>query len=162
MATQSTGKCACPICHRFWSQAHVLCECPSTTNARGEGSLDLTLAVNRLPPGPMLDLGHQFQTLLTIPNQPTLMARRWSGQFDQTAISALQPQIARCTRKQIKAVLGYIGRVTSSTASACWRHFAAMAKDLPPPVDQFPPSMLVVARQMSTIDWDPRLGEGHG
>ena len=153
---------ACPNCHRFWLQAHALFECPSTTDAREEGSLDLILAVNRPPPGPMRDLGRQFQTLLTIPNQPTLMARRWSGQRDQTAIRALQPQIARCSRKQIKAVLGHIGRVTSSTASACWRHFAAMAKDLYPPMDQFPPFMPMVARQLSTIDWDPRLGEDHG
>ena len=153
---------ACPICRRFWSQAHVLCECPSTTAARGEGSLDLTLAVNRLPPGPMLDLGRQFHTLLTIPNHPTLMARRWSGQWDQAAIRELQPQIARCTRKQIKTVLGHIGRVTSSTASSCWRHFAAMARDLSPPRDQFPPPLPLVARQLSTLDWDPRLGEDHG
>ena len=112
VATQSHDPqvSACPICHTFWSQAHVLCECPRTTDARGEGSLDLTLAVNRFPPGPMLDLGRQFHTLLTLPNQPTLMARRWSGQWDQEAIRALQPRIARCTRKQIKAVLGHIGR----------------------------------------------------
>ena len=43
---------ACPICHRFWSQAHLLCGCPSTTDARLEGSLDLTIATSRLPPGP--------------------------------------------------------------------------------------------------------------
>ena len=42
---------ACPICRRHWTQAHVLWECPSTTGARMAGSLDLTLAVSRLPPG---------------------------------------------------------------------------------------------------------------
>ena len=123
------------------------------------GSLDLTLAVNRLPPGPMLDLGRQLQTLLTLPNQPTLMVRRWSSQWDHAAIRALQPHIARYNRKQIKAVLGHIGRVTSSTASACWRHLAAMAKDLSPPGTS---SHHMVARQMSTINWDPRLDEDHG
>ena len=66
------------------------------------------------------------------------MARRWSGQWDQAAIRSLQPQIARCTRKQIKAVLGYIGRITSSTASACWRDFTAMARELSPPTAHFP------------------------
>ena len=164
VATQSHDPqvSACPICHRFWSQAHVLCECPSTTDARGEGSLDLTLAITRLPLGPMRDLGQHFQSLLTLPNKPTLMARRWSGQWDQAAIRALQPHIARCTRKQIKAVLGHIGRVTSTTASACWRHFAAMAKEISPLGNQFPRPMPMVARQMSTLDWDPRLGEDHG
>ena len=160
--TQDPQVSACPICHRFWSQAHVLCECPGTTAAREDGSLDLTLAVNRLPPGPMLDLGRQFQMLLTIPNHPTLMARRWSGQWDHAAIRVLQPHIARCTRKQIKAVLGHIGRVTSSTASTCWRHFTAMAQDIAPHQDQSPPPMPMVARQLSTLDWDPRLGEDHG
>ena len=47
----------------------------------------------------------------------------------------LQPAIARCTSKQSKAVLGHLGRVTSTTASACWRDFTAMANDLTPPVD---------------------------
>ena len=56
---------ACPICHRFWSQAHVLCDCPGTTDVRLEGQLDLSIAPSRLPPGPMLDLGCQFQTLLS-------------------------------------------------------------------------------------------------
>ena len=90
------------------------------------------------------------------------MARRWAGQWDHAAIRDLQPRIARCTRKQIQAVLGSIGRVTSSTASSCWRHFAAMTQDLSPPRDQFPPAMPLAARQLSTLDWDPRLGEDHG
>ena len=124
---------ACPICHRFWSQAYVLCNCPGTTNARSGGTLDLSIAINHLPPGPMLELGRKFQTLLIIPNHPTLMARRWAGQWDQAAISALRPEIANCTRKQLQAVLGHIGRVTSSTATACWREFLAMARELTPP-----------------------------
>ena len=109
---------ACPIRHRFWSQAHVLCDCPGTTGVRTEGALDLTIAINRLPPGPMLELGCKFKSLLIIPNQPDLMARRWAGQWDHAAIEALRPEIANCTRKQIKAILGQIGRVTSSTAAA--------------------------------------------
>ena len=54
VATQSHDPqvSACPICHRFWSQAHVLCECPSTTAARTEGSMDLNFAVSRLPAAP--------------------------------------------------------------------------------------------------------------
>ena len=110
---------ACPICHRYWSQAHVLCDCPGTTSERSGGISDLTIAINRLPPGPMLDLGRKFQTLLVTPNHPTLMARRWAGQWDQAAITALRPDIASCTRKQLQAVLGHIGRVTSSTTTAC-------------------------------------------
>ena len=153
---------ACSICHRYWTQAHVLCECPSTTDARMEGSLDLNLTVSRLPPGPMLDLGRKFQLLLTIFNQPTLMARRWAGQWDQAAILSLQPDIARCTRKQIKTVLGHIGRVTSATAAACWRDFTAMAKDVAPANDQPHPPTPMAALQLSTIEWDPRLGEDHG
>ena len=86
------------------------------------------------------------------------MARRWAGQWDHAAIRDLQPHIARCTRKQIQAVLGSIGRVTSSTASS----FAAMTRDLSPPRDQLPPAMPLAARQLSTLDWDPRLGEDHG
>ena len=121
MATQSHDPqvSACPICHRFGSQAHVLCKCPSTTAARTEGSMDHNLAVSRLPPGPMLWVGKSkcFSPPLISPP----LWRCWSGQWDQDAIRALQPHIARCTRKQIKAVLGHIGRVTSTTASACWR-----------------------------------------
>ena len=90
------------------------------------------------------------------------MTRRWAGQWDQEAIRSLQPEIARCTRKQIKAVLGHIGRVTSSTSSACWRHFTALAKDLSPPADPYHPPTPTVARQLSTIEWDPRHGEDHG
>ena len=153
---------ACPICHRFWSQAHTLCDCPSTTSARTEGSLDLTITINLLPPGPMLELGRKFQSLLIIPNQPDLMARRWAGQWDPAAIEALRPEIAHCTRKQIKAVLRQIGRLTSSTAAACWQDFTAMARDLSPlPTTTFVPRPLV-EDQTSTLDWDPRLGEDHG
>ena len=123
---------ACPICHRFWSQAHVICNCPSTSSARLEGSLDLTIAINRLPPRPMLELGRKFKSILIIPNQPDLMARRWAGQWDHTAIEALRPEIALCSRKQLKVVLGHIGRITSSTAAACWRDFSAMARELSP------------------------------
>ena len=86
----------------------------------------------------MLELGLKFQSLLVIPNHPTLMARRWAGQWDQAAINALRPEIANCTRKQLQAVLGHIGRVTSTTATACWRDFLAMARELPPP----PPTIL--------------------
>ena len=160
--TEAPQVSACPICHRFWSQAHVLGDCPSTADARTGGSLDLTLAVSRLPPGPMLELDRKFQSLLSTYNQPTLMARRWAGQWDQVAIRSLQPEIARCTRKQIKAVLGHIGRVTSTTAATCWRDLTAMAKDLSPPRDPSPPPALTGARQQSTIEWDPRLGEDHG
>ena len=45
----------------------------------------------------MLELGRQFQLLLSTFNQPSLMARRWAGQWDQAAIRSLQPAIARCT-----------------------------------------------------------------
>ena len=95
-------------------------------------------------------------------NQPILMARRWAGQWDQAAIRFLQPDIARCTRKQIKAVLGHIGRVTSATATTCWRDFTAIVKDLSPPLDPSPPPAPTGARHPSTIEWDPRLGEDHG
>ena len=95
--------------------------------------MDLTIAINRLPPGPMLELGRKFKSLLIIPNQPDLMARRWAGQWDHTAIEALRPEIANCTRKQIKAVLSLIGRITCSTATACWRDFTATARELSPP-----------------------------
>ena len=153
---------ACPICGRHWTQAHVLCDCPSSAGARMEGLFDLNLTVSRLPPGPMMDLGRKFQLLLSTFNQPTLMGRRWAGQWDQAAIHSLQPDIARCTRKQIKAVLGHIGRVTSLAAAACWRDFTAMAKDLAPPSDLCHPPAPTAARQLSTIAWDPRLGEDHG
>ena len=153
---------ACPICHRFWSQAHVLCDCPGTSSARSGGTLDLAIAISRLPPGPMLELGRKFQTLLIIPNHPTLMARRWAGQWDQAAITALRPEIASCTRKQLQAVLGHIGRVTSSTATACWRDFLAMARELSPPSYAPPIPLPLADGQTSTIDWDPRLGEDHG
>ena len=82
---------ACPICRRHCTQAHVLCDCPSTAGARMEGSFDLNLIVSRLPPGPTMELGRKFQLLLSTFNQPTLMARRWAGQWDQAAIHSLQP-----------------------------------------------------------------------
>ena len=153
---------ACPICHRYWSQAHVLCDCPGTSGARSGGTSDLTIAINRLPPGPMLELGRKFQSLLVIPNQPTLMARRWAGQWDQAAITALRPGIASCTRKQLQAVLGHIGRITSTTATACWREFLAMARELSPPSFDPPLPLPLAAGQTSTIEWEPRLGEDHG
>ena len=129
VATQSHDPVrACPICHRFWSQAHY---------GRPDGTY-------HEPQHCWIWVG---QALLTTFNQPTLMARRWSGQWDQDAIRTLQPNIARCNRKQIKAVLGHIGRVTSNTASACWRLFSAMVKDLSPPVDPYPPPTPMVARQ---------------
>ena len=110
----------------------------------------------------MLALGRKFQALLTIPNQPDLMARRWAGQWDTTAIEALRPEIAYCTRKQTKAVLKQIGRLTSSTAAACWRDFTAMARELsPPPATPFFPRPLA-EDQTASLDWDPRLGEDHG
>ena len=153
---------ACPICHRFWSKTHVLCNCPGTSSARSGGSHDLTLAINRFPPGPMLDLGRKFHALLITPNQPDLMARRWAGQWDPAAIASLRPEIASCTRKQIKAVLGHIGRITSSTAAACWREFMALARELTlSPLDHPLPHPLADG-QTSTLDWDPRLGEDHG
>ena len=153
---------ACPICHRFWSQAHVLCECPSTSSSRLDGTLDLTITINRLPPGPMLALGRKFQSLLIIHNQPTLMARRWAGQWDQAAITALRPEIANCTRKQLQAVLDHIGRVTSSTATACWREFMALARELSTSTSAPLIPLPLVEGQTSTLDWDPRLGEDHG
>ena len=153
---------ACPICHRYWSQAHVLCDCPSTTDARLEGKLDLSISLSHLPSGPTLDLGRQFQSLLLEHNQPQLLARRWSGHWDLAALGSLRPMITRCTIKQIKAVLGHIGQITQSTTSACWRRFAAMARELnPPPANPHPPIPLET-QQQSTIDWDPRLGEDHG
>ena len=101
-------------------------------SARMEGSLDLTIAINRLPRGPMKELGCKFQSLLIIPNQPDLMARRWTGQWDPAAIEALRPEIAHCTRTQLRVVLGHIGRITSSTTATCWRDFTAMARELSP------------------------------
>ena len=41
-----------PICRRYWYQAHVLCECPSSTGAMSADSLDLTIAIRHLTPGP--------------------------------------------------------------------------------------------------------------
>ena len=87
---------ACSICHRFWSQEHAPCDCPSTTDARLGGSLDLTITVSRLTPGPMLGLGRHFQSLLIVHNQPNLMASHWSGQWDARAIESLKLWIARC------------------------------------------------------------------
>ena len=139
---------ACPNCKRFCSQAHVLCDCPGTMGAN--------ISVNRLPPGPMLDQGRKFQTLLSTFNQPLLMARRWSGPWDRAAIAYLQPEMARCTGKQIKAVLRHIGRVTNTTAAACWSEFSAMAKDLNPPPDNSSPPAPLADRQTSTLEWDPR------
>ena len=152
----------CPICHRFWNQAHVLCDCPSTSGARAAASLDLTVAIGRLPSGPMQELGRHLQRLLSIPSQPSLIARRWAGQWDHAAIEALQPEIARCSRKQIKAVLGHFGSITCATTTACWRDFIMMARDLSPPQEDSPPPLPTADGQMSTIDWDPRLGEDHG
>ena len=110
----------------------------------------------------MLELGRKFQSLLIIPNHPTLMARRWAGQWDQAAVAALRPEIANCTRKQIKVVVGHIGRITSSTATACWRDFLTMARELTPPPPDPPAPQLLADGQTSTIEWDPRLGEDHG
>ena len=132
---------ACPICHRHWDQSHVLCKCPSSMGARAAGSLDITIAISHLSPGPMLELGRKFQLLLTIPNQPSLMARRWSGQWDQGAIEALQPEIARCTRKQIKAVVGHIGRITCATTTACWHDLILSSRELTASSDVLPPPL---------------------
>ena len=149
---------ACPICHRFWSQAHVLCDCPSTTSARTEGSLDLTITINRLPPGPMLELGRKFKSLLLIPNQPDLMARRWSGPWDPAAIEALRLEIANCKRKQIKVVLKHIGQLTNSTAASCWRDVTAWHASSPLPLP--PPPHLAHSRmdkQQPSPGRGPRL-----
>ena len=143
---------ACPICRRHWTQAHVLCDCPCTTSARTAGSLDLTVTISRLNPSPMWELDRKFQLLLTIPSRPSLMARQWSVQWDQAAIGDLQNEIARCTRKQFKAVLGSIDRITCASATACWRDFILLSRELLPPAEG----------QMSTIDWGPGLGEDHG
>ena len=97
--------------------------------------MDLTIAISHLP---LLDLGRQLQTLLSEHNQPFLLARRWSGHWDQEALRSLTPMIANCTRTQIKAVLGHVLRVTRSTISACWRHFLATARELPPPPRAMP------------------------
>ena len=110
----------------------------------------------------MQELGRKFQLLLTLPNQPSLTARRWSGQWDQVAIDALQPEISRCSRKQIKAVLGHIGRITCATTAACWRDFILLARETTSNPDALPPPTPLVDGQISTIDWDPRLGEDHG
>ena len=80
---------SCPSCNRHWSQAHALRECPGSTSARTDGNLDLNIAISRLTPGPVWELRRTFQLLLTIPNQPALMARRWSGQWDQATTGAL-------------------------------------------------------------------------
>ena len=112
--------------------------------------------------GPHAGVGSQVPTLLTLPNQPSLMARRWSGQWDQGAIDALQPEIARCTRKQIKAVLGHIGRITCATTTASWRDFILLSRELTSSLDALPPPTPTAEGQMSSIDWDPRLGEDLG
>ena len=148
---------ACPICHRYWSQAHVLCECAGSTGPRWGGQLDLTIAINHLPPGPMLDLGRQFQVLLSDHNQPFLLARRWSGHWDQAALRSLTPMIANC-----KAVLGHVLRVTHAMTSVCWRQFMATARELSPPPREMPTPTPLAENQMSSIDWDPRLGKDHG
>ena len=153
---------ACPICHRYWSQAHVLCECSGSTGPRWGGHLDITIAISHLPPGPMLDLGRQFQTLLSEHNQPSMLARRWAGHWDQGALRSLAPMIANCTRTQIKAVLGHILRVTHATTSACWRQFLATARELSPPTSDIPIPTPLAENQLNTLDWDPRLGEDHG
>ena len=57
---------------------------------------------------------------------------------------------------------GHIGRVTSSTATACWREFLAMTRELSPPFYDAPTPLPLADGQMSTIDWDPRLCEDHG
>ena len=133
-------------------QAHMLCGCTGTTDARLGGSLDLAIAISRLTPGPTLDLGRQVQTLLADHNLPILMARHWAGRWDSAAISSLKPVIARCTSKHIKAVLGCIGRITSSTTSACWRHFIAMSRELAPPTARPPSPVPPVAWPMSTLE----------
>ena len=127
--SQDAQSSACSICNRFWSQAHVLCDCPG---ARIGGSLDPTLTVNRLSPGPMFELGRKFHKLLSAFNQPTLWTTGPRG-YSFTPIR-------NCALHQTKAVLGRIGQVTSTTASACWRDFTAMAKDLSPPADPTPPA----------------------
>ena len=110
----------------------------------------------------MLDLGRRFQSLLSEYNQPQLLARRWSGHWDLAALGSLRPMITRCTIKEIKAVLVHIGRITHSTTSACWRQYAAMTRELNPlPANPHPPTPLQT-HQLSTIDWDPRLGEDRG
>ena len=92
-----------------------------------------------------------------------ILARRWSGHWDQVALHSLTPMIAKCTRKQIKAVLGHVLRVTRATTSACWRQFLATARELspppvlcrPPPPQQIincPPSTGTLARARTTAN----------
>ena len=109
---------ACLICRRLWNQAHVLCDCSSTSGARAAGSLDLTVAIGHLSPGPMQELDRA--TSNDFSPYPTNLP---SSQWDHAAIEALQPEITRCSRKQITAVLGHIGRITCATTTACWRDF---------------------------------------
>ena len=90
------------------------------------------------------------------------MARRWSGQWDQVAIDAIQPEIARFSRKQIKTVLDHIDRITCATTTACWRDFILLSRELTSTSDALPPLSPPVEGQMSSMDWDPRLGEDHG
>ena len=54
-----------------------------------------------------------------------MLARSWSGHWDPVALESLRTMIARCTRKQIEAVLGHIGRIIRSMTSDCWRHLVA-------------------------------------
>ena len=67
----------------------------SSTGARSAGSLDLSIAISHLAPGPMQELGRKFQLLLIIPDQPSLMSAtdaRLGGSLDLTiAISRLTP-----------------------------------------------------------------------
>ena len=148
---------ACPICHRFWSQAHVLCSCPGTTSARTEGSLDLTIAINQLPPGPMLELGRKFKSLLIIPNQPDLMARRWAGQWDHTAIEALRPEIANCTRK-----------TNQGSFKPNWADYELHRGCVFARIHGYGARALPSCYRLSPhdpwrmLDWDPRLDEDHG
>ena len=90
------------------------------------------------------------------------MACRWARQWDVEAIVSLKPVIVRCTHKQIKAVFSHVGRITDSMSSACWRNFLAMARELDPTALRFTTSRPLAAGQMTTIEWDPRLGEDHG
>ena len=59
-------------------------------------------------------------------------------------------------------MLGHIGRITCATTAACWRDFILLSRELTSSLDALPPPTPPVEGQMSSMDWDPRLGEDHG
>ena len=150
---------ACPLCHRYWSQAHVLCECSGFTGPRWGGQLDLTIAISQLPPGPMLDLGRQFQTLLS---EHKNTGSKMVGSLGSGGVTL--PYAHDC-------------KMYEETNQSCFgtctpghpRHDLRMLATIPgyrsgagSPPSAMPTPTPLADNQLSTIDWDPRSGEDHG